>query len=70
VGYRRRFSDADRSRIVAETVGSDANVSAVARRYGISRRVLCRWRQEQAAAVRFVDVTIVEGPETADEVMS
>jgi len=31
----------------------------VARRYGIARRVLCRWRQEEA--VRFVDVEIADG---------
>ena len=31
-----------------------ATLSAVARRYGIARRVLCRWRKEQATC--FVDV--------------
>jgi hypothetical protein len=43
-------------------------VSEVARCYGIPRRVLCRWRQEQAAIVRFVDVAIVNASEAAEEV--
>jgi len=34
----------------------------VARRYGIVRRVLCRWRQEAAAAPVFVDVEVVRAP--------
>ena len=58
-GHRRRFSDAQRARILAEAARPGASVSEVARRYGIARRVLCRWRQEEA--VRFVDVEIVNG---------
>lgn len=58
-GHRRRFSDAQRTRILAEAARPGASVSEVARRYGIARRVLCRWRQEEA--VRFVDVEIVDG---------
>jgi hypothetical protein len=43
----------------------------VARGYGIARRVLCRWRQEQAAAgTVFVDVEIIEGPRACEEVAS
>jgi len=67
-GHRRRFSGADRHHISAEAARPDTSVSEVARRYGIARRVLCRWRQEEAAAARpgFVDVEIVNAP-GADE---
>jgi len=58
-GHRRRFSDAQRAHILAEAAQPGASVSEVARRYGIARRVLCRWRQEEQ--VRFVDVEIVDG---------
>jgi len=58
-GHRRRFSDAQRAHILAEAARPGASVSEVARRYGIARRVLCRWRQEEA--VRFVDVEIANG---------
>jgi hypothetical protein len=66
-GHRRRFSDAERAHIIAEASKPGASVSEVARRYGIARRVLCRWRQEQS--VRFVNVEIVDaqpdaGPDT------
>lgn len=60
-GHRRRFSEADQGRILAEAASPGASVSEVARRYGIARRVLCRWRQEQASGgARFVNVEIVE----------
>lgn len=61
-GHRRRFSEGDRRRIVAEADQPGASVSDVARRYGIARRVLCRWRQEQAAMPAFVEVEIVDEP--------
>jgi len=41
-GHRRRFSEADRRHILAETAKPGASISEVARRYGIARRVLCR----------------------------
>jgi transposase-like protein len=67
-GHRRRFSEADRRHILAEADEPGASISEVARRYGIARRVLCRWRQEQAAASPvFVDVEIVDAPD-AEEV--
>jgi len=59
-GHRRRFSEPDRRRILAEADEPGTSVSEVARRYGIARRVLCRWRQEAAAV--FVDVEIVDAP--------
>ena len=49
-GHRRRFSEADRRQILEEAAQPGASLSAVARRYGIARRVLCRWKQELAAA--------------------
>lgn len=60
-GHRRRFSEADRRCIVSEADEPGASVSDVARRYGIARRVLCRWRQEQTAMPAFVEVEIVDG---------
>ena len=62
-GHRRRFSDADRARILAEADQPDANLSEVARRYGIARRILCRWKQDLAAGqVRgFVQVMVSDG---------
>lgn len=59
-GHRRRFSAADRRHILAEADKPNANISQVARRYGIARRVLCRWRQEAAATPGFVEVEIVD----------
>ena len=60
-GHRRRFNEADRRHILAEVEQPGATVSEVARRFGIDRRMLCRWRQEQAAAnPDFVTVGIVD----------
>lgn len=60
-GHRRRFSEADRRHILAEAAKPGASISEVARRYGIARRVLCRWRQEKVATTGFVDVEIIDG---------
>tara|TARA_R110001592_G_scaffold197769_6_gene445827 strand:- start:24066 stop:24674 length:609 start_codon:yes stop_codon:yes gene_type:complete len=72
-GHRRRFGDAERSHILAEADKPGASVSEVARRYGIARRVLCRWRQEQIKAQAekpvFVDVEIVDGIDADGEAM-
>lgn len=67
-GHRRRFSEADRHHILAEAAKPGASVSEVARRYGIARRVLFRWRQEDAPAPGFVDVEIVDAPGADEEV--
>lgn len=67
-GHRRRFSEADRLRILAEASRPGSSLSEIARRYGIARRVLCRWRQEQAVAEpRFVNVEISDTPATVEE---
>ena len=58
-GHRRRFSAADKRRILEEAAQPGASVAEVARRYGIDRRVLCRWKQELAAPV-FVAVQITD----------
>lgn len=69
-GHRRRFSEADRRHILAEADEPGTTISEVARRYGVARRVLCRWRQEETAAARsgFVDVEIVDGAHINTEV--
>jgi len=61
-GHRRRFSGADKRRIVEEAVQPGASLSAVARSYGIAARVLFRWKQELSpeAAPVFVAVRITD----------
>ena len=44
-GHRRRFSEADKRRILEEAAEPNASLAKIARRYGIARRVLCRWKQ-------------------------
>lgn len=58
-GHRRRFSDVDKHRILDEAAQPEASVTQIARRYGIARRVLCRWKQELAPPV-FVAVQIID----------
>ncbi len=61
-GHRRRFSEADKRRIVDEALRPGAGVAEMARHYGIDRRVLRRWKQELAAtpAPTFVTVRITD----------
>jgi hypothetical protein len=56
-GYRRRFSAATPD--PEEAAQPDASVAKIAHRYGIARRVLCRWKQELASPV-FVAVQITD----------
>ena len=65
-GHRRRFSDADKQRILAEASKPGASLSEVARRYGIARRVLCRWRQD--ASPTFVTVEVTDAMDTHEEI--
>jgi len=51
-GHRRRFSEADKRRIVEEATQPGASLSEVARRYGIAARVLFRWKQELRRRLR------------------
>jgi len=70
-GHRRRFSEADRRHILSEAAEAGRSLSEVARRYGIARRVICRWRQELAAAtVTFVEVEITDRPTSGAEAAS
>jgi hypothetical protein len=59
-GHRRRFGEADKRRILDEAARPGASVSEMARRYGIDRRILCRWKQELSppgfVAVEITDV--------------
>ena len=61
-GHRRRFSEADKHWILEEATQPGASVAAIARRYGIDRRVLRRWKQELAVvtAPGFVTVQITD----------
>jgi transposase len=66
---RRRWSDAEKARIVAESAEAGVNISEVARRNGVSRGLLNVWRREARQAVReevaFVQLQIAEGaPQT------
>ncbi|MGB2932788.1 MAG: transposase [Methyloceanibacter sp.] len=58
-GHRRRFSEADKRRILEEAAQPEASLAQIARRYGIARRVLCRWKQELVPPV-FVAVQITD----------
>ena len=66
VGRRRRWSDEDKTRIVAESLDRTTTVSAVARRYGLHASQLLVWRQQLAApaaheALEFMPVVVAEG---------
>ncbi len=70
-GHRRSFSAADRRHILAEAAEPGRSLSEVARRYGIARRVICRWRQEQAVdKPSFVEVEITDRPASGAEAAS
>ena len=60
-GRRRRFSMLDRQRLLAEADQPGSNLSDVARRHSLDRRMLVRWKQGLAAAraPEFVQVEIV-----------
>jgi transposase len=45
IGGRRAWSDEDKGRIVAESFAAGANVSAVARRYGLRPQQVYAWRR-------------------------
>ncbi len=73
-GARRRFSAADKRRIVEEAERPGASVSGVARQYGITTRLLFRWRQELAPAAKteasFLPVTITDAADEPAEAPS
>jgi transposase len=49
-GRRRKWSDEDKTRIVAEIVASGDSVCSVARRHGLSPQQLFGWRRQLRAA--------------------
>ena len=78
VGRRRRWSDAEKLRIVAESMAGRRLVSATARRHGISRSQLNTWRRlaregrlvdergvVEAAAPTFAPVAVAADPPTS-----
>jgi hypothetical protein len=70
-GHRRRFSERERTQILEQADRPGASLSDIARRYGIDRRILCRWRQQRMAAPQFVSVEIRDDesrPALTDEV--
>jgi len=71
-GHRRRFNEADKRQILEEAVQAGANLSEVARRYGIAARVLFRWKQEltPSAAPVFVAVRITDANAPSDAALS
>lgn len=61
---RRNFRPSDKKRIVAEAMAPGASVGSVARRYGIDRPLLCRWKRELAPPEPdpvFLPVTVSDG---------
>jgi len=55
-GRRRKWSDEDKGRIVAEIVASGDSVCAVARRHGLSPQQLFGWRRQlRESAARHFD---------------
>jgi transposase len=74
VERRRRWSSAEKTRLVEETLVPGAKVSAVARRNGISASLLFTWRRQAraietpgAVVPRFAAVQIA-GPHPAAEI--
>ncbi|MGJ5176347.1 IS66-like element accessory protein TnpA [Bradyrhizobium oligotrophicum] len=77
-GRRRRWSEDEKLRIVMESLQGSRQVSATARRYGISRSLLLKWRRlfraeqnEAGPRVDFVPATVIADPvATPDPVVS
>jgi transposase len=68
-GRRRRWSEDEKLKIVLESLQAPRQVAATARRYGISRSLLLRWRQlfrpepKEAAGeqIGFIPARVVAG---------
>ncbi|SMX56451.1 Putative transposase [Bradyrhizobium sp. ORS 285] len=68
-GRRRRWSEDEKLRIVMESLQGSRQVSATARRYGISRSLLLKWRRlfraeqnEAGPRLDFVPATVIAEP--------
>ena len=69
---RRDFRLSDKKRIVAEAMAPGASVAGVARRYGIDRPLLCRWKRELLPPEPepvFLPVIVGDGPGPAAPTM-
>jgi transposase len=72
-GRRRRWTEDEKLKIVLESLQTPRQISATARRYGISRSLLIRWRRafraERNDGVepqhRFVPAMVAQESETA-----
>ncbi|MGA1677541.1 MAG: IS66-like element accessory protein TnpA [Pseudomonadales bacterium] len=68
-GRRRRWTDAEKLRIVDESYAAPRQAAATARRYDISRSLLTRWRREAREGLlmsdgdrtRFAPVSVSSG---------
>src|SRR3954467_10783656 len=65
VGRRRRWTDEEKARIVAESLDPAMTSSAVARPYGLHASKLVVWRRQQAdttalKAAEFVPIVVAE----------
>lgn len=62
---RRNFRISDKKRIVEEAFAPDASISGVAKRYGITKRLLFRWKREliePEPEPTFLPVTVSDAP--------
>ena len=64
-GRRRRWSGAEKLRIVAESMAAARLVSATARRHGIPRRRLDTWRRQVREGRLVGDAAMAEAPSFA-----
>jgi transposase len=73
VAGRRSFSEVEKRRIVEEASQPGVTLSQIARRYGLSRRLLFRWKEElkpklpesASAALVFAPVQVCRAPTEA-----
>jgi transposase len=73
VERRRRWSEAEKAAVLAETDAPGTNVAAVARKHGIARSVVYNWRSARraqaiaaipgAGPVEFIPIGVVDGIE-------
>src|SRR5579875_409046 len=67
-GRRRRWSEDEKLKIVLESLQAPRQISATARRYGLSRSLLLQWRrsfraEETGASTGFAPAIVVPEPE-------
>jgi transposase len=71
LGRRRRWSEDEKLKIVLETLQAPRQVSATARRYGVSRSLLLKWRRSFRAEqndtagrqIGFMPAKVIPAPE-------